>query len=51
MGDLVPLLHEEDDWPCDYPELEDDYGPPDEAVRAKSVDPVWGIDCYGAVGG
>lgn len=51
MGDLIPLFHEEDNWPGDDPELEDDDSPPDKAIRAEPIDPVRGVDCNGAVGG
>ena len=49
MDDFISLLHQKDNRPSDNPQLEKDDNPPDKVVMAEPVDPVWRVDCDGAL--
>ncbi len=46
---LVPPLHEPDDWPGDQPQLQDDARPVHERVVPEGVDPVRRVERHEAV--
>lgn len=41
---LIPFLHQPNDGPGDYPQLQEDADPPDIAICAEPIDPVWGVN-------